>query len=137
MKVNWVYTELLADGTTGKIQLGVAEGCIDQVIVPAFFVPPEAASGTDPIPPGTVTLPALVLPPLPLLEPLLLQAASAVMLATARATPATLVLLRYFIIGPPSVRSRLRSVLGSSACRPSLAGCRCFKKNSRGALGRS
>ncbi len=85
--------------------MGVAPGCIPQVIVPALILAPGAASGTDPIPPGTVTLPELVLPP-PLL-PLLLQAASAVMLATARATPATLVLLRYFIIGPPSVRARL------------------------------
>ena len=59
------------------------------------------------MPPGTVTLLAVLLPP-PLLLPLLLQAASAVMLATARATPATLVLLRNFIIGPPSLRcSRL------------------------------
>ena len=59
------------------------------------------------MPPGTVTMLALLLLPPPLLVPLLLQAASAVMPATARATPATLVLLRYFIIGPPSVRSRL------------------------------
>src|SRR5437867_12759501 len=108
---------------TGKIQLGVAPGDIPQVIVPALTLAPAGATGTDPIPPGTVTLLAVLLPP-PLLEPLLLQAASAVRLATARATPATLVLLRYFVIGPPSVRSRLRSVLGSSACRPSLAGCR-------------
>src|SRR5712664_1579432 len=106
---------------TGMIQSGVAPGCIPQVIVPALILPPGAASGTDPIPPGTVTLVAVVLPPL--LEPLLLQAASAVMLATARARPATF-LLRDFIIGPPSVRARLRSVLASSACRPSLAGCR-------------
>ena len=91
---------------SGKIQFGVAPGCIPQVIVPALILPPGAASGMDPMPPGTVTLLAVLLPP-PLLEPLLLQAASAVRLATARATPATLVLLRYFIIGPPSVRSRL------------------------------
>ena len=95
-----------ADGTSGKIQVGVAPGCIPQVIVPALIFPPAGATGTDPIPPGTLTLPAVLLPP-PLLEPLLLQAASAVMPATARATPATFVLLRYFIIGPPSVRSRL------------------------------
>ena len=59
------------------------------------------------MPPGTLTTLELLLLLPPLLLPPLLQAASAVRLATARATPATLVLLRYFIIGPPSVRSRL------------------------------
>jgi hypothetical protein len=61
------------------------------------------------MPPGTVIFPEAVLPP-PLLEPLLLQAASAVMLATARARPATFLLrlLWNFITGPPSLRcSRL------------------------------
>src|SRR5712672_901311 len=98
---------------TGKIQLGVAPGCIPQVIVPALTFAPAGATGIDPIPPGTVTLLAVLLPP-PLLEPLLLQAASAVMLATARARPATVSLLRNLITGPPCVRwSRLRSILGS------------------------
>jgi hypothetical protein len=71
------------------------------VIVPAF---PEGvpAAGTDPIPPETVDAPFWVLPPL-LLLPLLLQAASAVMLATAMAIP-PMVLVRNFIIAPPSSR---------------------------------
>ena len=51
---------------------------------------------------------------------LLLQAASAVMLATATAIP-PIALLRNLIIGPPSSRCRrMLSVLESSACRPSL-----------------
>ncbi len=91
---------------TGKIQVGVAPGCMPQVMVPALILAPAAATGIDPIPPGTVTLPEVVLPPPPLL-PLLLQAASAVRLATARATPATLVLLRNIICPPSSRCSRL------------------------------
>jgi hypothetical protein len=76
-----------------------------------------ASAGTDPIPPGAVVAPLAVLPDELLL--LLLQAASAVMLATAMAIP-PIALLRNLIIGPPSSRrSRLSSVLGSSACRPS------------------
>ena len=71
---------------TGKIQFGVASGAIAQVIVPALTFSPEGATGTDPMPPGTVTLPVLLLPP-PLLEPPLLQAASTIMLAIARAQP--------------------------------------------------
>src|SRR5689334_14753162 len=108
---------------TGKIQFGVAPGAIAQVMVPAFFVSPAGATGIDPMPPGTLTTLELLLllPPPP--EPLLLQAARAVMLAAARAIPATFLLRN--IISPPSSRcSRLFSELGSSACRPSLAGCR-------------
>jgi hypothetical protein len=78
------------------------------VIVPALTLPPGAATGIDPMPPGTVIFPEALLPP-PLLEPLLLQAASAVMLATARARAAAVLLrlLRSFT-GPPSLRcSRL------------------------------
>ena len=76
------------------------------------------ACGTDPIPPATlIALEEEPLDPLPLL--LLLQAASAVMLATATAIP-PIALVRNLIIGPPSSHcSRLLSVLGSSACRPS------------------
>ena len=123
MKVKLLKTELSAVGTTGRIQFGAVPGSIAQVIVPALIFSPVGAIGTDPIPPGTVTLPAVLLPPLLELL-LLLQAASAVMLATARASPA-IVLLRSLIIGPPSWRcSRVWSVLGSSACRPSLAVCR-------------
>ena len=86
---------------TGQIQFGVASGAIAQVIVPALTFSPEGATGTDPMPPGTVTRPVLLLPP-PLLEPPLLQAASAIMLAIARASLATC-LLRNFV-GPPSLR---------------------------------
>src|ERR1035438_3294130 len=120
MKLKLLNTELEADGTTGRIQVGEAPGGIAQVAVPAFSVP-VACAGTDPIPPGTVTAPPWVLvDPPPLLLLLLLQAASAVMLATARTSPPRL-LLRIFIIGPPSSRcSRFWSVLGSSGCRPSL-----------------
>ena len=71
------------------------------MIVPALTFSPAGATGISPMPPATLTVVAL-LPPL-LLEPLLLQAARAVMPATARATPATFV-LRNFIIGPPSSR---------------------------------
>ncbi len=112
-------TELLAEGITGKIQLGEVPGSSAQVIVPAFFVPPDEATGTVPMEPGTLT--ELAFEPLDPLLPLLLQAASAVTLATVTASPAIAFLLRSFI-GPPSLRSlRLVSVLGSSACRPSLA----------------
>src|SRR5579859_1522751 len=114
--VKLLKTELEAEGTTGKIQFGVAPGCIAQVIVPAFFVPLAAASGTEPIPPGTVTEPGVVLlfvVPLLLLLLLLLQAVSAVMMATATSSPPA-ILLRNLIIGPPSLRCRRRwSVLGS------------------------
>ena len=111
-------TEFEADVTTGKIQFGAVLGAMAQVIVPAFWGP-VACCGTDPIPPATLTTPGEELfdPLLPLL--LLLQAASAVMLATATAIP-PIALLRNFIIAPPSSPcSRLLSVLGSSACRPS------------------
>src|SRR5580658_7334095 len=74
--------------------------------------------------PGCVVSPAgavgevLALPLLPLL---LLQAARAVRPAAARASA----LMRFFpnlVIAPPSSRSsRYWSVLGSSACRPSLS----------------
>ncbi len=105
MKVKLLKTELLAVGTTGKIQFGEVPGCMAQVIVPAF---PEGvpAAGTEPIAPATLVTPFWLLPPLLLLL-LLLQAASAVMLATAMAIP-PMVLVRNFIIAPPSSRcSRL------------------------------
>src|SRR5579859_2654891 len=108
MKLKALYTELLAEGMTGMIQFGVAPGAIAQVIVPAFFLAPAAAIGMDPMPPGTLTTlePPLPLLPPPPLEPLLLQAASAVTLATARARPATF-LLRNIICPPSSRCSRL------------------------------
>src|SRR5579862_8284581 len=115
MNVKLLKTELEAPGTTGRIQFGVAPGCIAQVIVPACFVPLDDASGTEPIPPGTVTEPGVVVvvPLLLLLLLLLLQAASAVMVATATSSPPA-ALLRNLIIGPPSLRCRRRwSVLGS------------------------
>jgi hypothetical protein len=117
MKVKLLKTEFEADVTTGKIQFGAVLGAMAQVIVPAFWVP-VASCGTDPIPPATLTTPgAELFDELPLL--LLLQAASAVMLATATAIP-PIALVRNLIIGPPSSHcSRLLSVLGSSACRPS------------------
>jgi hypothetical protein len=93
-------TELDAPGTTGKIQFGVAPGCMAQVIVPAFFVPLADAIGTAPIPPGTVTVPGVVVVVDVLLLLLLLQAARAVRLATATATTAALI--GCLIIGPPS-----------------------------------
>jgi hypothetical protein len=92
-----------APGTTGKIQFGVAPGCIAQVIVPAFFVPLADAIGTLPIPPGTVANPGVVVVDVLLLLLLLLQAASAVMVATATSSPPA-ALLRCLIIGPPSLR---------------------------------
>src|SRR5437762_11519167 len=85
---------------TGRIQFGVASGAIAQVIVPALTFSPEGATGTDPMPPGTVTLPVLLLPP-PLLEPPPLQAASTIMLAIARASPTTLLLQN--LVGPSLV----------------------------------
>src|ERR1700761_6976355 len=89
-------------------------------MVPALGLAPEGAVGTDPIPPGRVISPVFVLPPL-LPEPLLLQAARAVTLASVTASPAIAFLLRS-LIGPPSLRVlRLVSVLRSSACRPALA----------------
>src|SRR5690348_2427471 len=97
----------------GRIQVGVELGGVATVTVPAFCVP-EAWAGTLPNSPCRPTPDEFVEPPLWLL---LLQAASAVMLATARASPPMV----FLIIGPPSSRyPRLRSVLGSSACRPSL-----------------
>jgi hypothetical protein len=117
MKLKLLKTVLEEEGTTGRIQLGVAPGCSAQVIVPACSVP-VAWAGTDPIAPGGVTAPLALVPELLWLL-LLLQAASAVMLATATAIP-PIALLRNLIIGPPSSHcSRLLSVLGSSACRPS------------------
>jgi hypothetical protein len=119
MKVKLLKTEFEAEVTTGKIQFGAVLGAIAQVIDPAFWAAVDSA-GTEPIPPGTVMLPLEVLPPAELELELLLQAASAVMLATARAIP-PIALLRNLIIGPPSSRcSRFWSVLGSSGCRPSL-----------------
>ncbi len=98
---------------TGKIQFGVASAAIAQVIVPALAFSPEGATGTDPMPPGTVTLLELWPMPLPLLEPSLLQAAKAIMLAIARVSPAA-ILLRNFV-GHPSMRhSRVRSALRPS-----------------------
>src|SRR6516225_1974238 len=85
---------------TGKIQSGVASAGIAQVIVPALAFSPTEATGTDPMPPGTVTLPEpLSVDPLP--EPPLLQAASTVVHAIARASLATFVLRNF--VGPPSV----------------------------------
>ena len=115
MNVKLLKTELDAPGTTGRIQFGVAPGCIAQVIVPACFVPLDDASGTEPIPPGTVTEPGVVVVVLLLLLLLLLllQAESAVMVATATSSPPA-ALLRNLIIGPPSLCSWRRwSVLGS------------------------
>jgi hypothetical protein len=117
MNVKLLNTELEALGTIEKIQFGVAPGCMAQVIVPAFLGPLDDASGTEPSPPGTVTVPGLVTVVVGL--PLVLQAASPARLATAMATPA--VLTRNFI-DPPSLRCRrFWSVLGSSACRPSFS----------------
>ena len=91
---------------TGKIQFGVASAAIAQVIVPALTFSPDGATGTDPMPPGTVTLPEPWSLPTPLTEPPWLQAASAVMLATARASLATF-LLRDFVGLASSGHSRL------------------------------
>src|SRR5215471_1546151 len=72
----------------GKIQFGLRPGCSANVIEPAL---PEGvpAAGTSPAEPGSLTAPGevdvAVAPPLPLV--LLLQAARAVTLATARASP--------------------------------------------------
>jgi hypothetical protein len=83
------------------------------------------AAGIAPIEPGWVVSPGgavgVVVPLVVLLLVLLLQAARAVTLATARAsTPMRLV--PNLVIAPPSLRcSRHWSVLGSSACRPSLS----------------
>jgi hypothetical protein len=92
MNVKLLKTELDAPGTTGKIQFGAVPGCNAQVIVPAFFGPLADASGTEPIAPGTVTEPGLTVVVVALW--LLLQAASAVRLASATATPR--ILLRCF-----------------------------------------
>ncbi len=132
-KVKTLKTEFEEPGTTGKIQFGAKPGPSAQVIVPAFCVP-LAAAGTEPIAPGTVTAPEEVLPDELLL---LLQAASAVMLATAMAIP-PIVLLRNLIIGPPSLPCpRLLSVLGSSACRPSEVVSPVIRSAPSRALGRS
>ena len=121
-----MYTELAAPVTIGRIQVGAEFGGSAIVIVPACCVP-VAMAGTLPNCPCRPTLPepdVLVLVGLPLLLLLLLQAASAVMLATARASAPMLFFPNVFI-APPSLRGwRLWSVLGSSACRPSLAVCR-------------
>src|ERR1700691_1578650 len=101
MKVKLLKTEFEAEVTTGKIQFGAVLGAIAQVIEPAVWAP-VASLGTDPIPPGTVLTPGVLLPAA-LVTLLLLQAASAVMLATAMAMPPT-ALMRDLIIGPPSSR---------------------------------
>src|ERR1035437_6918292 len=85
MKGKLLSTVLEGEGTSGGIQLGEAPGCSAQVTVPACPVP-DAAAGTDPIAPGTVTAPPVV-PVDPLLLLLLLQAASAGLLATAGGSP--------------------------------------------------
>src|ERR1700683_114641 len=126
--------EFDAGATTEKIQFGAVLGAIAQVIVPDLPLS-VAAFGTDPIPPGTVTVPGVVvvLPPDEVLWLLLLQAPSAVTDATARTSPPT-VLLRNLIIGPPPSRSsRLKSVLGSSACRPSFSQLRPAIRSAPGA----
>ena len=100
-------TELLAEGTTGKIQFGAKYPAMAQVIVPAFPEGcPRGGHRTDRAGHlGDAVLVAALEPLLLLL--LLLQAASAVMLATAMAIP-PMVLVRNFIIAPPSSRcSRL------------------------------
>src|SRR5579862_7271870 len=114
MNVKLLKTELEAPGTTGKIQFGNALGNSDQVIVPACFGPLAAASGTAPIPPGTVTDPGVVVV-VELWLLLLLQAASPVRLATATATPA--VLYRNFMSESPFCRSSpaIRSVTAARA----------------------
>ncbi len=90
------------------------------MIVPAVPLGVPAA-GIAPIEPGCVTAPGVVVVVLLLLLLLLLQAARAVMLATARASP-PMRFVPNLVIAPPSLRcSRHWSVLGSSACRPSLS----------------
>jgi hypothetical protein len=96
---NWLvsFTEYAADVTIGRIQVGEVPGDSAQVIVPACCAPVAGAGIVPNAPPsdtdGAVLPLALVLLLLPLL---LLQAASAVRPATARAailTPGRAILL--------------------------------------------
>src|SRR5579872_1345178 len=106
----------------GRIQLGALPARYPYVMLPAV---PDAvpAAGIPPIEPGSVVTPGVVLVfvGVLLLLLLLLHAARAVMPATARASP-PMYLVPNLVTAPPSLRrSRHWSVLGSSACRPSLS----------------
>src|SRR5579871_1142797 len=108
----------------GRIQLGASAARYPNVML--LGVPDGVpAAGIAPIEPGCVVTPGEVLVfvglVLLLLLLLLLHAARAVMPATARASP-PMYLLPNLVIAPPSLRhSQHWSVLGSSACRPSLS----------------
>src|ERR1700685_3236636 len=104
----------------GRIPLGALDAKYPNVIEPAV---PEGvpAAGIAPIEPACVVTPGGVVVELLLLLLLLLHAARAVIPATARASP-LMRLVPNLVIAPPSLRrSRHWSVLGSSACRPSLS----------------
>src|SRR5580693_3129867 len=121
----------------GRIQLGALDARYPYVIEPAV---PEGvpAAGIPPIEPACVVTPGVVVVELLLLLLLLLHAARAVIPATARAS-APMRLVPDRVIAPPSLRcSRLWSVLGSSACRPSLSQFAGDPlRHRRGGLGRS
>jgi hypothetical protein len=89
------FTENAADVTSGRIQVGAAPGGSAQVIVPACCAPVAAAGMVPNAPPSDVE--GVVLPlDFPLLP--LLQAASAVRPATARARAANLMLGRAILL---------------------------------------
>src|SRR5579863_1051870 len=102
----------------GKIQLGAVPGCSANEIEPTWpdGVPADGISPTEPgcdTPWGELDVGVA----LPLLLLLLLQAARAVTLATARASPPMRFLPDVIIMPASSRRTRRWSVFGSSACR--------------------
>src|SRR5579863_4802487 len=116
---NWLvsFTEYAADVTIGRIQVGEVPGDSAQVIVPACCAP-VAGAGMVPNAPLTVVDGEVLPPALVLLLPLLLQAASAVRPATARAailTPGRAILLIAMAVLPLLVE-----ISGSSAAQPDV-----------------
>jgi hypothetical protein len=96
--VKTLETEFVADVGIGRIQFGPLPGASAEVNVAAW---PEGvpAAGISPIPPGT-----LVAPGVTEAELLLLQAARAVTLATARASAPMYLFFAKIVIAPPSLR---------------------------------
>ncbi len=115
------FTENAADVTSGRIQVGEVPGGSAQVIVPACCAPVAAAGMVPNAPPSVVD--GVVLPPPDLVLAPLLQAASAVRPATARAAILTLGRAILLIAVLPLV-VEVSGVIGGAAGRPARRAAR-------------
>src|SRR5580658_864166 len=117
------FTENAADVTSGRIQVGAVPGGSAHVIVPTCCAP-VAGAGMVPNAPPSVVDGVVLVPPPDLVLPLL-QAASAVRPATARAAILTLgrAILLIAIALLPLVVKVLR-VIGGAAGRPARRAAR-------------